>query len=69
MDASRRVIHNGVVAVNNGMIVQIAQGAAPAGIQAKQTIDATGQVLFPGSSTRIRIFSNRSSKVWALTIG
>lgn len=32
MDASRRVIRNGVVAVNNGMIVQIAEGAAPSGI-------------------------------------
>ena len=42
MDASRRVIHNGVVAVNNGMIVQIAEGDAPADIRAKQTIDAAG---------------------------
>ena len=31
MDASRRVIRNGVVAVNNGMIVQIAEGAVPSG--------------------------------------
>lgn len=59
MDASRRVIRNGFVAVDNGMIVQIAEGAAPADIQARQTIDATGQVLLPGFiDTHTHIFQS-----------
>jgi 5-methylthioadenosine/S-adenosylhomocysteine deaminase len=59
MDASRRVIHNGYVVVDNGAIVQIAEGTAPADIQAKQTIDATGQVLLSGFiDTHTHIFQS-----------
>ncbi|WP_300745794.1 amidohydrolase [uncultured Bifidobacterium sp.] len=59
MDASRRVIRNGYVVVDDGVIVQIGEGAAPADIEAKQTIDATGQVLLPGFiDTHTHIFQS-----------
>jgi 5-methylthioadenosine/S-adenosylhomocysteine deaminase len=48
-DASRRIIENGAVVINNDVIVAVDTSAAIAGkYDAKETIDATGQIVMPG---------------------
>jgi 5-methylthioadenosine/S-adenosylhomocysteine deaminase len=51
MDPERRVIENGVLAVRGDTIFAIGQNpttAFPKGLQAKQTIDASGKLIIPG---------------------
>jgi 5-methylthioadenosine/S-adenosylhomocysteine deaminase len=48
-DAGRRIIENGAVVINNDVIVAIDSAAAIAGkYDAKDTIDAAGQIVMPG---------------------
>jgi len=51
MDANRRVLENGFLAIRGDEIIAIGQDSAatfPKGIAAKQTIDATGKLIIPG---------------------
>ena len=51
MDADRRVIENGFIAVRGDTIVALGPNAAmayPKGLTAKQTIDAKGKLILPG---------------------
>jgi len=51
MDANRRVLENGFLAIRGDEIIDIGQDPAatfPKGIAAKQTIDATGKLIIPG---------------------
>src|SRR5690242_12817552 len=51
MDANRRVLENGFLAVRGDEIIAVgpdATAAFPKGFTAKQTIDATGKLVIPG---------------------
>jgi 5-methylthioadenosine/S-adenosylhomocysteine deaminase len=48
MDAQKRVIENGAVAVRGGEIVRIGTTAEMRGLRARRTINATGKVVIPG---------------------
>ncbi len=49
MDAGRRVIENGLIAVQDGSIIAVgAHDTLAAGFTASQVIDATGRVVIPG---------------------
>jgi 5-methylthioadenosine/S-adenosylhomocysteine deaminase len=53
MDGERRVIEDGLIAVNGDTIVFVGKGSEivlryPKGVTAKQTIDAKGELLMPG---------------------
>jgi 5-methylthioadenosine/S-adenosylhomocysteine deaminase len=51
MDSERRVLENGFLAVRGDAIIAIGQNPAaafPKGVEAKQTIEATGKLLIPG---------------------
>jgi 5-methylthioadenosine/S-adenosylhomocysteine deaminase len=48
MDAQRRIIENGAVAVRGGEIVRVGTAAEMRGIRARQTVNAAGRVVIPG---------------------
>jgi 5-methylthioadenosine/S-adenosylhomocysteine deaminase len=51
MDANRRVLENGFLAIRGDEIIAVGSNAGavfPKGITAKQTIDATGKLIMPG---------------------
>ncbi|WP_270555507.1 amidohydrolase [Bifidobacterium adolescentis] len=59
MDSDMSVIQHGYVAVKGSDIVKIAEGQVPEGTTASKTIDASGQVLFPGFiDTHTHIFQS-----------
>ena len=48
MDASERVIEDGVVAVTDGAITAVGPRDGVGGVQGRETIDATGRLIVPG---------------------
>ncbi len=59
MDVDKNVIQCGYVAVKGTNIARISEGPAPENINASKTIDASGQVLFPGfNDTHTHIFQS-----------
>ena len=59
MDSTMTRIPQGWVAVNGTDIAAIGQGTTPENITASDTIDASGQVLFPGFiDTHTHIFQS-----------
>jgi 5-methylthioadenosine/S-adenosylhomocysteine deaminase len=48
MDADRRIIENGVIAIRGSEIVRVGRSEEMRGLRARQTINARGKVIIPG---------------------